>query len=115
MDAYCAHRAEFVALCPEKYPAEYIDAQILSRNWLCWGDERAAILAEVKTYPSGLREIHGLAAAGDLTEIQNLIPLAEQYGEHIGCKIASIESREGWARLLPDYEVEQVRIVKELV
>lgn len=115
MDPYLAHRDEFVALCPAKYPPEYIDAQVMARNWLCWGNERAAILAEVKQYPSGLREIHGLAAAGELEEIRNLIPLAEEYGRHVGCAVASIESREGWARLLPDYEVEQVRIVKELV
>lgn len=113
-DAYAPFREQFTALCPEKYPPEYIDCQVAMCLWQCWGNGRASILAEVKQYPSGLREIHGLAAAGDLEGIIELIPLAEEYGRHVGCTIASIESREGWAKLLPGYEVEQVRIVKGL-
>lgn len=114
IDAYLPFRREFVSLAPDKYPPEYIDGQVYAGLWLCWSDDRAAILAEIKQYPSGLREIHGLAAAGDLSHILELIKLAEEYGRHVRCSIASIESREGWAKLLPDYAVEQVRIVREL-
>lgn len=113
-DAYAPFREEFTALCPEKYPPEYIDAMVATCMWACWSDGRAAILCEVKTYPSGLKELHGLAAAGKLESILALIPLAEEYGRHVGCQIASIESRDGWGRLLPDYEAEQTRIVKGL-
>lgn len=113
-DAYAPFREEFTALCPEKYPPAYIDAQVLSCAWQCWSDGKAAILAEIRTYPSGLKEVHGLAAAGDLESILGLIPLAEAYGRHVGCTLASIESRDGWGRLLPDYAAEQTRIVKGL-
>ncbi len=114
LEAYLPFRDEFTALAPDRYPAEYIDRQVAARNWQCWSDGKAAILANVKQYPSGLRELHGLAAAGELESIQSLIPLAEEYGRHVGCSIASIESREAWVKILPDYEVEQVRIVKGL-
>jgi len=114
IDAYLPFRREFVALAPDKYPPEYIDGQVYAGLWLCWGDEKAAILAEVKTYPSGLREIHGLAAAGEVESIIGLIPLAEEYGRHVRCSIASIESRPAWAKLLPGYEVDQIRIVRGL-
>lgn len=113
-EAYLPFREEFVSLCPEKYPPEYIDAMVWGGSWACWSNGGAAILAEVKQYPSGLREVHGLAAAGDVAAITGLIPLAEEWGRALGCSIASIESRPAWAKLLPEYEVEQVRIVKGL-
>lgn len=111
---YQRFRDQFVALDPERYPPQWIDGRVWAGFWRCWGNDKAAILAEIKTYPSGLNEVHGIAAAGDLREIVGLIPLAEAWGALAGCKIASIESREGWGKLLPGYRVEQVRIVKEL-
>jgi hypothetical protein len=113
-DAYARFRDEFADIAPDKYPASYIDGQVLSGEWRCWGTERAAIIAEIKTYPSGLKEVHGVAATGDLGEIRALIPLAEQWGRENGCQWAAIESRGGWERLLPEYQVEQVRIAREL-
>lgn len=113
-EAYLPFREEFIALAPDKYPAAYMDCQVATCVWQCWSDGKSAILAEIRTYPSGLMEVHGLAAAGVLEGIKKLIPLAEEYGRHLGCTIASIESRPEWARVLPDYEVEQVRVVKGL-
>ena len=113
-DPYLRFRDEFVSLDPERYPADYIDRQVWTGHWRVWGNERAAIIAEIKVYPSGLREVHGVAAAGDLREIVGLIPYAEAWGAAAGCKWASIESRGGWERMLPGYSVSQTRIVKEL-
>ena len=112
--AYLPFREQFVALAPEKYPPDYVDAMVWAGRWRCWGDGKAAILAELREYPSGLREVHGIAAAGELDSIKELIPMAEAWGRSAGCHVASIESRPEWARVLPDYEVEQVRIVKGL-
>lgn len=118
LEAYLRFRAEFVALDPERYPAAYIDQQVMSGRWRCWGNDRAAILAELKQYPSGAREVRGLAAAkadkAALDDIIALIPLAEQWGREAGCKWASIESHPAWARLLPGYAPSQLRIVKDL-
>ena len=113
-EAYLPFRDDFAALAPDKYPVEYIDCQVSACFWQCWSNGKAAILAKIRTYPTGLKEVHGLCAAGELESIKSLIPLAEEYGRHVGCTIASIESRPEWARILPDYEVEQVRIVKGL-
>ena len=111
---YLLHRDEITGLCPEKYPASYIDEQIHKGTWHCLGDQNAAVIIEFRQYPSGLREVHGIAAAGDLETIKGLIPVAEEMGRLGGCRLAAIESREGWLKALPDYELEQVRIVKEL-
>jgi hypothetical protein len=111
---YHQWREHFVTMAPDKYPPEWIDKQVWTGAYRAWGNDKACILAEMKTYPSGLREVHGLAAAGDLETIISLIPLAEAWGRDAGCAIASIESRPGWAKALKDYRVDQVRLVKEL-
>lgn len=115
-DAYLPFREAFVALSPDKFPPDYIDAQVWAGFWQCWSDGRAAILAEIKTYPSGLKEVHGLAAAGDLENIVALIPYAEAYGRKAGASLASIESAPGWARIMEKhgYATDQVRIVRGL-
>lgn len=113
-DAYEPFRHEFHAIDPDYYPADYMDGQVYAGFWRCWGTPDAAILAELKRYPSGLLEVHGVAAAGNLQAIVDLIPLAEQWGRELGAVRAVIESREGWARLLPGYEPHQVAVRKEL-
>lgn len=113
--AYLDFREDFAALDPDRYPVDYIDHQVASGAWRCWGNAHAAILAEIKTYPSGLREVHGVAAAGDLQAIIELIPLAEEWGREQGCVRAVIESRPGWERALPkEWELHQVAMRKDL-
>ena len=113
-DAYLRFRAEFIALDPERYPPDYIDRKVSNGHWRCWGNEHAAILAEIKTFPSGVKEVHGVAAAGDLRTIIELIPRAESWGRKHGCTRAVIESRPGWDRALPTYELHQVCLRKDL-
>lgn len=112
--AYEPFRDQFTSLAPDKYPPEYIDGCVMIGSWRCWGTDQAAILTEVREYPSGLKELHGLAAAGDVSAILELIEVAEAWGRQRGCAIAAIESRPAWQKLLPGYEPEQVRIVKGL-
>lgn len=112
--AYEIFRDDIVTLDPDRYPPSYVDKQVLVGAWRCWGSDRACILAEIRVYPSGVRELHGVAAAGDLHEIAKLIPMAERWGQSLGCVRAVIESRPGWDRVLPGYEVHQVAVRKEL-
>jgi hypothetical protein len=114
VDAYMFWRSDFVALDPERYPAEWFDAQVASGRWRCWGDDRAAILAEIKTYPSGFKEVHGVAAAGELSAILEFIERAEVWGKVNGCTRAVIESRPGWVKALPGYELHQYSVRKDL-
>ena len=88
-------------LDPALYTIDWLDLQIVQGAFLLWVGRNAAIIAEVKHYPTGARDIAGMLAAGDLAEIVNeLIPAAEAYGQSIGCIGALIESREGWERAL---------------
>lgn len=99
------------------YPSAWIDAQVYAGLFQFRCTERAAILFEAKIYPSGQKDVHGILAAGDLSEIAEiLIPQAEAWGRAHGCSGSIIESRGGWAKLLRGhgYVPHQVAIRKEL-
>jgi hypothetical protein len=96
------------------YPAEWLDWLVGTGRARLWENDEAAILAEIRQYPSGAKEVHGVVAAGDLKAIVALIPLAEQWGREQGCVRAAIASRPEWVRVLKDYEPSQLEIVKEL-
>lgn len=98
------------------YPAEWLDRRVASGRVRFWGNADAAILAEIKIYPSGVKEVHGLVAAGDIAAIKALIPLAERWGRDCGARRATISSHPAWARIMRDagYSPEQLAITKEL-
>lgn len=113
---YCEFRPAFAQVMDQRYHTlPWLDEQVLSGKVQFWRTDSAAIVAEVRDYPTGAKDIHGLIAAGDLADIvQVLIPQAEQWGRENGCIAAQIESRPGWARALKDYDVHQVIVRKEL-
>ena len=68
----------------------------------------------MKVFPSGLHEVHGVAAAGDVDTILELNPHAKEWGRECWAVRAVIENRGGWRCILPEYEVHQVTVRKEL-
>lgn len=114
---YQTWRLRFLeAVDEDLHPAHWIDAMVAGGKWKFWGNNQAAILAEIKIYPSGAKEVHGVVAAGELDAIKALIPNAEQWGRDNGCIRATIQSSPAWARLMRDagYVPEQLIIAKEL-
>jgi hypothetical protein len=102
---------------PRMYSLSWLDGEIHGGRMLMWADADAAILAQVRTYPTGARDIHGMVAAGDLKAIATrLIPLAEEWAKAAGCIGAVIDSREGWRRVLEPsgYRPYQIAVRKEL-
>lgn len=98
------------------YPMGWLDAEVWSGRARFWSNADGAIIAGLRVYPTGAREVHGLVAAGDLAAIQALIPWAEAWGRELGCAVVTIESRPGWARAMQHdgYAVHQIAIRKEL-
>lgn len=113
---YLPWRDAFHAMLdPALYPAAWLDGEVACGRMLLFSTPDAAILASVKTYPSGLKELEGQAATGKLSDIVgNLIPASLRWAQSIGCKSAVIESRKGWVKMLPDFKVHQTRIRKVL-
>ena len=97
---------------------EHLDALVLTSRAQVWFGRDAAIVTELRTYPTGLRAIHGLVAAGDLQEIVGeLIPRVEEWArDHAQCGVAMIESRVGWQKVLQPhgYAPFQTTLCKEL-
>jgi hypothetical protein len=114
---YLDHRTEIAGLCdPAFYPVAWIDKQVWSGAIRTLSNATSIIGFEIKTYPGGAREIHGMFAAGDLEGILPLIDEAEEVGRGLGCSVATIASREGWAKVLKSrgYGPHQVTLKKEL-
>lgn len=116
MNEYLRFRDRFAeALDPRFYPIEYLDRRIVEGSAFLWASENAALVAELKTYPSGTRVIHCLVAAGNASEIvETLKPAVEAWGKQQGCAFAEVASRFGWVRILKDYEPHQMTVRKEL-
>lgn len=102
MREYSRFRKQFAAILdPAYYTIEWLDERVRSGEFQVFTAADSAILTQVKTYPTGLKELHGQVATGELREILSvLIPSALNFGRSIGCRVAVIESREGWSRAL---------------
>lgn len=115
---YCEFRPMFAEVMDERYHTlKWLDEQVLGGKVRFWRSPNAAMITEVRDYPTGAKDIHALIAAGDLGEIVEIItPQAEQWAREQGCLAAQVESREGWARALrpAGYQTHQMIVRKEL-
>lgn len=116
--SYADWRQAFIQVLDQRlYTPEWLDGMVRDGRAILWTAEDAAILAEVRFYPTGAREIHGLVAAGNIETIKGvLIPQAEEWARAAGCVSSVIESREGWVRSLRSsgYHLYQTAVRKEL-
>jgi hypothetical protein len=88
------------AMDPDFHRIEELDAKVADGSAIIWHTDNSAIACEIQRYPNALA-IHGLCATGELREIvEDLIPQAEAWAKAAGCTHATIESREGWSRVL---------------
>lgn len=114
---YLRFRPAFAeAMDPRLYDIDYLDGLILSGRARFWRTDTAAIVAEIKLFPTGAKVVHGLIAAGDIEGIKSLIPLAEDWGRQVGCIGGMIDSRPGWARAMKSagYAPHQLALWKDL-
>ncbi len=104
------------ALDPRYYTIAYLDELIRVGAAQMFANDRAAVLAEIKIYPTGARDVHFLVGAGELDALIDLAPEVEAWGREFGCIGAIIESREGWAKAMKKhgYEPHQVAVRKDL-
>lgn len=78
-------------------------------------NETAALVTEIKVYPTGLKMINFWLAGGDLAGVQALVAEAEVFAKAKGCSHVGLGfCRPGWARKLPGYRLAGVQLTKEL-
>ena len=114
---YLRFRPQFITMLDQRfYTPTWLDGEIHSGRARIWSDDSSAIIATLKTYPTGAIEVHGLIAVGALETILELIELAEVWGKRCGAIVACIESRAGWAKPLAQfgYQPYQLTLRKEL-
>lgn len=117
VDAYLRHRDEILTMLDERFwPREWVEAQIAAGQIGLLANDEALIGYEVRTYPGGATELHGMFAAGDLESIGALVDAICEEAARQGITIAAIESRGGWERAFraKGFIRDKVRIVKEL-
>ena len=96
------------ALDPRFYRIDHLDDIInhnLARLFTC---REAALIVELRRYPTGAFDGHVLIAAADPAAVVNVLrPQAERWLHDIGAMGAMVESRPGWARLLKAHGYQQ--------
>lgn len=89
------------ALDPRLYPIEYLDHLLFSGQAQAWFGDKACLVTEIRTFPTGAKAICVVVAGGDKNEIVGpLRERAEHWARSIGCQFVLVESREGWKRAL---------------
>jgi hypothetical protein len=104
------------ALDPRFYRLDHLDSIINENRARIFTCPEAALIVELRHYPTGAYDGHVLIAAGDQAAVVNLLrPRAEQWLRDIGAAGALVESRPGWARLLKEhgYEMHQQVLRKD--
>lgn len=115
---YLEFRPLFAQVMDERYHTlAWLDQQVIGGKVQFWRSEKAAMITELRDYPTGAKDVHALIAAGDLAEIiEDITPRAEAWARERGCIAAQVESREGWVKALKPsgYHLHQCIVRKEL-
>jgi hypothetical protein len=93
---------------------EHVKQALDDKRAQFWFHPEAAIVTEIKVWPTGFREVVGWLAGGSLDGVLALIPQIETWARGIGCERAIINGRYGWKRRLPaGYRVHGTTFVKD--
>jgi hypothetical protein len=115
--SYAEFRDRFAeGIDPRFYTIEYLDWLLSSGQAKIWFADDAAVIAEIKTFPTGAKALDFLVVAGDVEQIVGLNPEIEEWGRMNGCAYGIIESRDGWQKIMKShgYTPFQLSLVKEL-
>lgn len=75
----------------------------------------AAMVVELKRWPTGFKEAVAWLAGGSLEEITAFIPKIEQWAKVEGCdRAAVVAARRGWQRQLTGYRPAGTYLTKDL-
>jgi hypothetical protein len=114
---YARWRERFAeALDPRFHPIGYLDRRVAEGSARVFACPEAALIVELRPYPTGRFDGHVLIAAGDIGAIVGrLREEAEDWLREIGAAGAIVESRAGWGRALKacGYGVYQVAVRKD--
>jgi len=89
------------ALDPRYHNQEWLDWMVMGGRAMCFSTGDCAVVAELRYYPSGAKDVFVICAAGDPIATRDVLaPRLEQWAKAEGCLAIMAESREAWIRLL---------------
>ncbi len=102
--AYQVWRPAFEeALDARYYPITWLDYVVMEGRASLIATNDAAVIVEVRYFPTGAKDLHVICGAGDLDELRGeILRLMLKMASDNGCLAVAVESREGWARALRD-------------
>ncbi len=92
-------------------------------SWICAGslqlwlarDHSAAMVTEVRTFPTGKRMLHIVVLGGkELDRLRDLLPKIERWAAERGCVKVTAMARRGLAHRLSDWKATKVSIEKDI-
>ncbi len=93
----------------------HVWAKIETSDAQLWTTPEAALVTEIRVWPTGLREAIGWLAGGDIDELLNMRPAFEAWARSKRCKrVGILLGREGWSRKLDGYRTAGVQLMKDL-
>jgi hypothetical protein len=97
----------------ESWTIDAVEQEIRSGRATLWPMQHSAVVTVVQENPSG-RTLLIWLAGGDLNELKQYLPAADNYARAQGCTAVKIEGRAGWEKVLPGYTKRRVILTKEL-
>ena len=87
---------------------------LLNREMQLWLAPEGAMVTQIKTYPTGMKVVILLLVGGTMSKWLHFLPEIEAWAHSLGCSVAEIEGRKGWARILKDWTETTVSLERRL-
>jgi hypothetical protein len=117
LTAYPDWRDQFAdALDTRTHTIEWLDGEVAAGRVRLFACRDAAVLAELRRYPTGATDLHFLLGVGLMEAMRDVLrPRAEAWAQSMGALGSVVESRSGWERALRScgYEPFQTCLRKE--
>jgi hypothetical protein len=93
---------------------EHVYQRLIEGRAQLWVDETAAVVTSIETHDTGLTEVLGWLAGGDIEGVLRLHDKIETWAREAGIDRLLITGRKGFLKKFPGYRVIATTIVKDL-
>lgn len=93
---------------------EHVYQRLIDGRAQLWTDETAALVTSIEKHDTGLTDLYGWLAGGDMDGLRRIHAKAEEWARSAGIDRLMISGRKGFLKTLPGYRVISTTIVKDL-
>ena len=103
------------ALAGDTHRKRHVAERLRSGLAQLWTLPSAACVTSIERHDTGLRDLHGWLAAGDLDGLVTIEARLEHFARAENCDRMVIAGRRGWLRIFSGYSERAVIIAKDLI